>query len=436
MILLIGVVSVLAFEVAEAWIPAQHHWIEIALYGLLIPGGTWLVLTALTRQVDRQARIEIRLSQLRAFMREVAEQHSSGRLLEFLARYPTATLPVRQAAVNGYDHRQARFVALSAYDAQLGSPILAEAPSPCQACPVRSPVHTQLRACPQADPAAGVEYCLALTYNKLILGRLWLRCAPGVQLDAEQAQTLAALAPEIALALMMASVHTQQVNQAGSSARSDERRQIFVTLHNSLAQQVGYLHLSLDRLAEAPPVALPEAIGRDLAGLRDVAGDAYQQIRELLAGLRAPQFHSLEHLLDSRLQVFSRTTGLAADLAVQGEPRLLPPEMNQRLFALLHEGLNNIQKHAGASRVTLRLEWLPTELVIELVDDGRGFDPAAAVADGHYGLAMLREQVADLRGTLSLTSAPGQGARLHFRLPIPATATGAPLPAPSLEGQP
>ncbi|MBL8055324.1 MAG: hypothetical protein JNK29_01435, partial [Anaerolineales bacterium] len=86
-ILGLGLLGVLAFEILETRLPTEHHWIEFILYGLLIPGGTWLILTALARQVDRQARIERRLAQLRGFIHQVAEHHSSGRLLEFLARY-------------------------------------------------------------------------------------------------------------------------------------------------------------------------------------------------------------------------------------------------------------------------------------------------------------------------------------------------------------
>jgi nitrate/nitrite-specific signal transduction histidine kinase len=223
---------------------------------------------------------------------------------------------------------------------------------------------------------------------------------------------------------MMATVHSMEVTTASSTARRDERRQLSVTLHNSLAQQIGYLHLSLDRLADAAE-RLPLTVVQELAGLRDVAGDAYHQIRDLLAGLRTPQFHNLGHLLDSRLQVFGRATGLKTHLEVRGEPRLLLPELNQQVFGLVHESLNNIQKHAGASRVEILLDWRETELVVEVADDGRGFDSAAAIADGHYGLAMLQEQTAELRGTLAIISVPGQGARLLFRIPL-AAEVGAP----------
>ena len=93
------------------------------------------------------------------------------------------------------------------------------------------------------------------------------------------------------------------------------------------------------------------------------------------------------------------------------------------MLGLIYESLNNIQKHAGATHATLSLNWQPDALIIEVSDDGRGFDPANIVPAGHFGLTMLREMATDLGGGMVVESSPGRGARLCFHLklkPLPA----------------
>lgn len=100
-------------------------------------------------------------------------------------------------------------------------------------------------------------------------------------------------------------------------------------------------------------------------------------------------------------------------------------ETSQQVFSLVHEGLHNVQKHAGATAVTLQLEWSDTALTVRLSDNGRGFDLGTLPTNGHYGLEMLREMAADLGGQMRLTSTVGAGTQLEFRLPLRAPQTPA-----------
>lgn len=421
-ILVAGVAGALGFELLDLFSDQDtNHTLEIALYGLLIAGIPWLLLTWLAREGRKQARFEQRLSQLRLFVRQLVESESTGQLLDFLARYPALMLPVTEATLYGYDYAQARFTPLSHYrpDSANASERPRPEPDGCAACQLHTQAHPHFTLCSTpAAPGSLSNACLPLSYNGLVLGRLRLSLAPETRLTPDNTQLLDALAPEIGLGLLLATARIEAVSAAQSAARHDERRQLSFTLHNSLAQQVGYLHLSLDRLSTQTRLISPVEMERELETLRDVAGDAYQQVRELLAGLRSPEYHSLGHLLEGRLQVFARNTGLETTFDMRGEPRLLSPELNQQVFGLIHEGLNNIQKHASARRVTLRLEWQAAELKIELADDGRGFAPEAAIQDGHYGLTMLQEYVTELRGSLAIVSAPGQGTRLAICIPL------------------
>lgn len=427
-ILVGGLLLTILFEIIEPWLAPVAAGLEIILFGLVVPAGTWLALTLLARELTRQAELEQRLGQLRDFVHQLAQHYSQGQLITFVTRYPATLLPVERTTLYLYDHRQARYDFIEAHPAALNG---AADPGMCAQCPMRdSGLSRELHACPVAGSSAA-NYCLPLTHEQLVLGRLHVTCAADARLTPAQVEFLNAVAPEMALALLMATVHSEEMTVARSEGRREERRQLSLTLHNSLAQQMGYLHLSLDRLAESVPQTRPDGLSQELGHLRDVAGEAYQQVRGLLADLRAPNTHDLARVIDGRLRAFTRASGIPAHLRVCGHPQRLPVETSQQVFSLVHEGLNNVQKHAGAKAVTLHLEWGDTALVVRVSDDGRGFDLGALPANGHYGLQMLREVTADLGGQMHLTSAVGAGTQLEFRLPLPARQTPACSESPS-----
>ena len=87
------------------------------------------------------------------------------------------------------------------------------------------------------------------------------------------------------------------------------------------------------------------------------------------------------------------------------------------LYRIAQEALHNIVKHAHARTVFLSLSRQDGELILEVRDDGKGFDPTEAFP-GHLGLRSIQERVALLGGTYSLESAPAQGTCLRVRIPI------------------
>ncbi len=88
----------------------------------------------------------------------------------------------------------------------------------------------------------------------------------------------------------------------------------------------------------------------------------------------------------------------------------------QLLFRATQEALRNVDKHAAASQVRVSLGRAGGGVALEVEDDGAGFDPGHA-AEGHVGLTLLRDLAGEHGGTLSVDSAPGQGARLRLDLP-------------------
>jgi signal transduction histidine kinase len=100
-------------------------------------------------------------------------------------------------------------------------------------------------------------------------------------------------------------------------------------------------------------------------------------------------------------------------VTVEGEGKL-PTDVKVALYRLCQEGLNNIAKHAGASKVDIQLQYEAGAVELHIRDDGRGFDPKQTLP-GHYGLSMMRERATAVGATLSLTSQPGYGTEIIIR---------------------
>ena len=101
-------------------------------------------------------------------------------------------------------------------------------------------------------------------------------------------------------------------------------------------------------------------------------------------------------------------------MVVEGDPVLVPRHIQRELLRITHEALTNALKHAGASRVEVRLSHARTNLGLSVCDDGHGFDPAGVdgVQNGHFGLTGMRERAA-LLGKFRLDSQPGRGTTVN-----------------------
>ncbi|MCD6033001.1 MAG: sensor signal transduction histidine kinase, partial [Thermomicrobiales bacterium] len=119
-------------------------------------------------------------------------------------------------------------------------------------------------------------------------------------------------------------------------------------------------------------------------------------------------------------------SGVAVELVTEPDPfpPRLTPNGEVQLLRIIQEALANVRKHAGASRARVRLVLDDPYLEASIVDDGAGFEPEALgrTSTPRFGLATMRERAEAVGGTLTLSSAPGDGTRVVVRLPVVATA--------------
>jgi two-component system sensor histidine kinase UhpB len=199
--------------------------------------------------------------------------------------------------------------------------------------------------------------------------------------------------------------------------QEDERRRLARDLHDGVGQNLTALKHRLAQLAEAVTPE-PEALRASLAEAVALCADTLEDTRALSRLLRPAILDDLG--LEPALRWLARSVGDAAGMTVAVEIEPLPPldgEWQTLLFRITQEALNNVTKHAGARSVLVRLVERGGALQLQVVDDGRGFDPAARSGNGS-GLGGLRERLQLFDGRLEVRSAPGHGTRLRAVVPL------------------
>jgi signal transduction histidine kinase len=204
------------------------------------------------------------------------------------------------------------------------------------------------------------------------------------------------------------------------AAQDEERRRIARDLHDDLAQVLTAVKMSLAALAND---ATPAQAGRVEAALASV-DRSIKQTRDLSLQLHPPMLDilglgpTLPWYLKGRLD----GTRLESEVSIElGEARF-PPAVETACFRVVQEGVTNVLRHARAGKVWVELCQAKGALVIEVRDDGSGFDRAetrARAAQGHSaGLTGAQERVALAGGSFEIHSQPGAGTRLLARFPL------------------
>ena len=108
---------------------------------------------------------------------------------------------------------------------------------------------------------------------------------------------------------------------------------------------------------------------------------------------------------------------LKVDFSTQGEAQPLSAKRMRQLFFVFREALNNIEKHARATYVSVKIKWHHEYLLFTVLDDGNGFDPSQIEYTHHYGLKFIRDRVEMLNGSLDIQSTLGAGTTIMVRVP-------------------
>ncbi len=214
----------------------------------------------------------------------------------------------------------------------------------------------------------------------------------------------------------------RRLGRAVWRVQEDERRRLARDLHDGVGQNLTALKHRLVQLGNALPAgdgALREQFEKAIT----LCADTLEDTRSMSRLLRPPILDDLGLEAALRWLVRSQSESSGADVTLEMETL---PELDQDvqtlLFRVAQEALNNVAKHADAREVMLRLVARGGMLQLQIVDDGRGCDPATAVGAGGSGLGGMRERLRLYDGRLELHSVPGEGTRLRAVVPLDAPA--------------
>lgn len=201
--------------------------------------------------------------------------------------------------------------------------------------------------------------------------------------------------------------------------RAAERQRMARELHDTLAQGLAGLILQLEAVkahlvAEREARAL-EIVTQAMGRARSTLAAARSAIDDLRTSTITPT--DLQQALEEETRRFTATTGIPCTTRFSSLSPV-PSAYSEAILCSVAEGLLNIARHAQANQVRVCVTQHNQELVIEVRDNGRGFDPEALAQQGHYGLLGLRERARLLGGQFVLHTAPGEGTTLRFLLPV------------------
>ncbi|NYF54271.1 sensor histidine kinase [Micromonospora purpureochromogenes] len=209
-------------------------------------------------------------------------------------------------------------------------------------------------------------------------------------------------------------------SHAAAEAVTAERLRIARELHDMVAHSIGVIAIQAGvgaRVIDTQPAQARAA----LATIEATSRDTLAGLRRTLGALRRPDAESASldptpGLADlDRLVAAAADAGVQVDLRRRGRPVEVPADLGLAAFRIVQEALTNVVRHAGTDRCRVTVEHGPGEVVVDVVDDGRG-GPVAG--DGH-GIVGMRERVALLGGQFRAGPRPEGGFRVTARLPVP-----------------
>jgi signal transduction histidine kinase len=150
-----------------------------------------------------------------------------------------------------------------------------------------------------------------------------------------------------------------------------------------------------------------------------MAQKCHKQMRLLIYQLRQPELreHGLIQALERRLDAVERHSKVKPVLRVHGALPNLPPDLEEQLFFVAQEALNNALWHANATSVAVDIRAEDESIMLMVQDNGVGFDPG--VPSRGLGLSTMRDRAESLQGSLSMLTAPGEGTIVEVVFPLP-----------------
>jgi signal transduction histidine kinase len=288
-------------------------------------------------------------------------------------------------------------------------------PNPVRLANIRD--HPQFGWWPAAHPELTDFLGMPIVDGDEILGELFLANSrrPG-GFTAEDEELLRLLAAHAAIALVNARLY----ERGRELSIVEERDRIARELHDAVTQKLFSLRLTASAAATLLDTDLDRARA-ELETVRRLAAEATDELRAIVVGQRPVDLtgDDLDVALRKQIDLLDRVHEPAVRFVGSCVPRL-PDAEQEAVFRIAQEATHNALRHAAATRIDVNLKSDNKNVILEVTDDGRGFDPSAADEPSRrLGLASMRERARAVGGRLVVTSTPGAGTTVRLEVPLP-----------------
>lgn len=419
--------------------PVQVHGIGLQYRGRLHTLG---VIRDITSEVQEQQLLERRVAErtrelttLLSISRDVASTLELHPLLDLILASLAAVVPYGAAAV--FVLEDAEHLRLLAYTGPLPDAVLVRRWSLALA---RHSAEVIRRRAPLIIPDVWAATDEARAFRETAIDQLgavprdvacWMGvpmlCRDGVigmlTFDAGEPHFYTGRHADLALAIAnqaaIAIENARLYEQAQRVAALEERARLARELHDSVTQALYGATLFAETASKQLALGNVERAASYLRELRETAQEAMREMRLLVFELRPPvlEREGLAGALQARVAaVEGRIAGLRTSVSVDPGIRLDAP-VEEALYRIAQEALNNAFKHARARSIALTLRREGDDVVLEVADDGIGFDPAQLQHAGGVGLHSMAERAAQIGARLEIASTPGAGTRVRVLVP-------------------
>jgi signal transduction histidine kinase len=281
--------------------------------------------------------------------------------------------------------------------------------------------------------ALGVELLCPINSKGKLIGILALgEKQSGAVYSDDEADLLKTMSNEAAVALenarMLDSIKSQQlqVEQLLGQvvlAQEEERNRISIDLHDSVAQWLVGVSYGIQSFRHALPEKEVEKARSELGEMENTITRSLKELRRVVVGLRPPALDELglTHAIRQSLDDLS-ADGIDCRFNQAGMPFRLPSSIEIAVYRVVQEALTNVRKHAEATKVILNVEFNSDELLVEIRDNGQGFNLAqtldSAISVGRLGLLGMKQRAEMLGGDMNIRTSEGIGTTITFTFPV------------------
>lgn len=204
--------------------------------------------------------------------------------------------------------------------------------------------------------------------------------------------------------------------QSRQTGVRDERERLAREIHDTIAQSLAGV---VAQLQAAQGSADAEDVRRRVGRATEMARSALVEARRSVQDLTPAELADagLADALSTLVASWREDHGVEAGFVVVGEATVLHSEVEATLLRIAQEALANVAKHAGASRVGVTLTFDEAEVILDVRDDGSGFDPTLPVRGTSFGLGVMHDRAERLAGSFTVESTRGEGTAVSTRIP-------------------